>query len=72
MTDTLYLCVIALWDGKHKNNHFIYFVWVERWSLTLREQQRLRLFESRALRKAFGRKREDVRIGDSRLPSRGK
>jgi len=32
----------------------------ETWSLTLREERRLRLFENRVLRKVFGPKRDDV------------
>jgi hypothetical protein len=32
----------------------------ETWSLTLREEQRLRVFENRALRKIFGPKRDEV------------
>ena len=32
----------------------------EIWSLTLREECRLRVFESRVLRKIFGRKRDEV------------
>jgi hypothetical protein len=32
----------------------------ETWSLTLREEHRLRLFENRVLRKIFGSKREEV------------
>jgi len=35
----------------------------ETWSLTLREQRRLRVFESRVLRRLFGPKRDDV-IGE--------
>jgi hypothetical protein len=33
---------------------------------------RMRLFESKVLRKTFGRKREEVRRGDYWLPPRGK
>jgi hypothetical protein len=33
---------------------------VETWSLTLREQNRLRVFENRVLRKIFGPKRDEV------------
>jgi len=33
----------------------------ETWSLTLREECRLRVFENRVLRKRFGPKRDDVR-----------
>jgi len=32
----------------------------ETWSLTLREERRLRVFENRVLRKIFGPKREEV------------
>ena len=32
----------------------------ETWSLTLREEHRLRLFENRVLRRIFGRKRDGV------------
>jgi hypothetical protein len=34
--------------------------WCETWSLTLREQHRLRVFENRVLRGIFGPKREEV------------
>jgi hypothetical protein len=37
----------------------------ETWSLTLREEQRLRVFENRVLRKIFGPKRDEV-IGEWR------
>jgi hypothetical protein len=33
----------------------------ETWSLTLREEQRLRVFENRVLRRIFGPKREEDR-----------
>jgi hypothetical protein len=32
----------------------------ETWSLTLREERRLRVFENRVLRRIFGRKRDEV------------
>ena len=32
----------------------------ETWSLTLREERRLRVFETRVLRKVFGPKRDEV------------
>jgi hypothetical protein len=32
----------------------------ESWSLTLREESRLRVFENRVLRRVFGPKRDDV------------
>jgi hypothetical protein len=37
----------------------------ENWSLTLREERRLRVFESRVLRRIFGSKRDEV-IGEWR------
>jgi hypothetical protein len=33
----------------------------ETWSLTLREEHRLRVFENRVLRRIFGLKRDEVR-----------
>jgi hypothetical protein len=35
----------------------------ETWSLTLKEEHRLRVFENRVLRRTFGPKRDDVRGG---------
>ena len=32
----------------------------ETWSLTLRKERRLRVFENRVLRRVFGRKRDEV------------
>jgi hypothetical protein len=34
--------------------------WCETWSLTLREERRLRVFENRVLRRVFGPKRDGV------------
>jgi hypothetical protein len=34
--------------------------WCETWSLTLRKEQRLRVFENRVLRRIFGPKRDEV------------
>ena len=34
--------------------------WCETWSLTLREERRLRVFENRVLRRIFGHKRDEV------------
>jgi hypothetical protein len=39
----------------------------ETWSLTLREEQRLRVFENRVLRRIFGPKRDEVTGGWKRL-----
>jgi len=33
---------------------------IETWSLTLREERRLRVFENRVLRRIFGPKRDEV------------
>jgi len=34
--------------------------WCETWSLTLREERRLRVLENRVLRRIFGPKRDEV------------
>jgi hypothetical protein len=39
--------------------------WSETWSLALREERRLRVFESKVLRRIFGLKRDEV-MGDWR------
>jgi hypothetical protein len=39
----------------------------ETWSLTLREEQRSRMFQNRLLRRIFGPKREEVAGGRRRL-----
>jgi hypothetical protein len=41
--------------------------WCETWSLTLREEHRLRVLEKRALRIIFGPKREGITGGWRRL-----
>jgi hypothetical protein len=38
----------------------VVFYGCETWSLTLREEHRLRVFENRVLRKVFGSKRDEV------------
>jgi len=35
----------------------------ETWSLTLREERGMRVFENRVLRRIFGRRRDEVRRG---------
>jgi hypothetical protein len=37
--------------------------WCETWSLTLREEHRLRVFENRVLKRIFGPKRDEVTGG---------
>jgi hypothetical protein len=37
----------------------------ENWSLTLREERRLRVFENRVLRRIFGPKRDEVTSGEN-------
>jgi hypothetical protein len=41
----------------------------ETWSLTLREEHRLRVFENRVLRRTFGPKRDEVRVEWRKLHS---
>ena len=40
----------------------------ETWSLTLREERRLRVFENRVLRRVFGTEREEVKRGLEKNP----
>jgi hypothetical protein len=40
---------------------------VETWSLTLREEHRLRVFENKVLRRIFGPKRDEVTRGWRKL-----
>jgi hypothetical protein len=39
----------------------VFFVWCENWSVTLREEHRLRVFENMMLREIFGPKEDKVR-----------
>jgi inactivated superfamily I helicase len=41
----------------------------ETWSLTLRKEHRLRVFENRALMRIFGLKRDEVTAGWRKLPN---
>jgi hypothetical protein len=41
--------------------------WCGNWSLTLREEHRLRVFENRVLRRIFGPKRDEVMGGWRKL-----
>jgi hypothetical protein len=42
----------------------------ETWSLTLREEHRLRVFENKVLRRIFGPKTDEV-TGDEKIPQGG-
>jgi hypothetical protein len=44
--------------------------WCETWSLTLREEYRLRVFENRVLRRIFGPRRREVTVGWRKLHSK--
>jgi hypothetical protein len=44
---------------------------VENWSLTLREDHRLRMFQNRVLRRRFGLKRDEVTEGRRKLHNEG-
>jgi hypothetical protein len=39
----------------------------ETWSVTLREERRLRVFENRVLRRIFGHKRDEVTVGVEKI-----
>jgi hypothetical protein len=41
----------------------VVFCGCETWPLTLREEHRLKVFESRVLRKIFGPKKDEVEVG---------
>jgi hypothetical protein len=62
-------CLSVCFPKKYKNediqnyNVACCFVWVETWSLTLREERRPRVFENKLLRKIFGPK-EDEETGE--------
>jgi hypothetical protein len=48
-------------NAMHINNLLLYTYYIcETWSLTLREEHRLRVFENRVLRRIFGPKRDEV------------
>jgi len=48
-------------DSYIQNYNFADFLYgCETWSLTLREERRLRVFENRVLRRIFGPKRDEV------------
>jgi len=44
----------------HSNFYNNFSVCTETWSLTLREERRLQVFENRVLRRIFGPKRDEV------------
>ena len=58
-------CGVAAWHSVHENCFIILVLNIvlygcETWSLTLREERRLRVFENRVLRRVFGPKRDEV------------
>ena len=58
-----YYYYLSNFEDKEIQNYynFISFLYgCEIWSLTLREERRLRVFESRVLRRTFGPKRDEV------------
>ena len=62
------LCVNKPHQSRSYLNHLVYKTIIlpvvlygcETWSLTLREERRLRVFENRVLRRVFGSKRDEV------------
>jgi hypothetical protein len=56
----IYLCVF-----NYVSNFSVVLHWCETWSLTLREEHRLRVFENRVLRRIFGPRRDEM-TGDWR------
>jgi hypothetical protein len=54
--------------GPPINNIYILYG-SERLSLTLRKEEKLRVFENRVLRRIFGPKRDEVRGGWRKLPN---
>ena len=59
-------------NSNTKNDNFTYFVLYgcETWSLTLRQEHRLRVLENRVLRRIFGPKRDKV-TGMEKTTQRG-
>jgi hypothetical protein len=51
---------IACAKSPHTHTHRMLHACVATWSLTLREEHRLRVFENRVLRRIFGPKRDEV------------
>ena len=55
----LYVCMIKIYTRRTLILPVVLYG-CETWSLTLREERRLRVFENRVLRRAFGPKRDEV------------
>jgi hypothetical protein len=59
----LSVCYQKFKDENIQNNNFAYCLYgCETWSLTLREESRLRVFENRVLSRIFCLKRDDVKV----------
>ena len=57
----LSVCYPKIWRWRYTELYFACFLYgCETWSLTLREERRLRVFEDRVLRRIFGPKRDEV------------
>ena len=53
--------------GTQNCNSVRYLYGCKTWSLTLREERRLRVFENRVLRRIFGPKRDEVNRGVEKI-----
>jgi hypothetical protein len=55
------LGAVGFWTENATVYNFNVFLCVQAWSLTLREEHRMRVFENRVQRKIFGPKRDEVK-----------
>jgi hypothetical protein len=62
MRSCSFYCVLCLVSVclMHCSSYKITCSWCETWSLTLKDEHRLRVFENRVLRGIFGPKRDEV------------
>jgi hypothetical protein len=59
--------VIKVTNENIQDYNFACWYWYETWSLTLREEHKLRVFENRVQRGIFGLKRDEVMRGWRKL-----